>query len=110
MEYYHCIYGNNAMKVIFDLEYKGKQFLVGVHFNQHRGGTEVSSVRGLFPKDNAEWLNWISQGKATYLDHQKIKALIAQQRINLADVDYLDLKDVANITKSFVNPAIPDQK
>jgi hypothetical protein len=103
-------YGNNAMNVIVGLEYKGKQFLVGVHFNQHRGGTEVSSVRGLFPKDNAEWLNWISQGKATYLDRQKIKALIAQQRINLADVEYLDLKHVANVIKNFINPAIPEQK
>ena len=103
-------YGNNAMNVILGLEYNGKQFLVGVHFNQYRGGTEVSSVRGLFPKDNAEWLNWISQGKATYLDHKKIKALIAQQRINLADVDYLDLKDVTKVMKNFVNPDIPEQK
>ena len=103
-------YGNNAMNVILGLEYNGKQFLVGVHFNQHRGGTEVSSVRGLFPKDNAEWLNWISQGKATYLDHKKIKALIAQQRINLADVDYLDLKEVTKVMENFVNPDIPEQK
>ena len=51
-------------------------------------------MRGLFPKDDEEWLNWISQGKARYLDHKRIKALIAQQRINLAEVDYLDLEDV----------------
>lgn len=92
------------------MEYKGKQFLVGVHFNQQHRGTSVSDIRGLFPKDNAEWLNWISQGKATYLDHKKIKALIAQQRINLADVNYLDLKDVAKVIENFENPAIPEQK
>ena len=103
-------YGNNAMNVIVGLEYKGKHFLVGVHFNQQHRGTSVSDIRGLFPKDNAEWLNWISQGKARYLDHKRIKALIAQQRINLAEVDYLDLKDVVKVMKSFVNPAIPEQK
>lgn len=103
-------YGNNAMNVIVGLEYKGKQFLIGVHFNQNYRGTEVSDVRGLFPKDNAEWLNWISQGKATYLDHKKIQALIKQQRINLAEVTYLDLESVANIINNFVNPDIPEQK
>ena len=103
-------YGNNAMNVIVGLEYKGKHFLVGVHFNQQHRGTSVSDIRGLFPKDNAEWLNWISQGKARYLDHKRIKALIAQQRINLAEVDYLDLKDVAKVMESFVNPSIPEQK
>lgn len=103
-------YGNNAMNVIVGLQYKGKQFLVGVHFNQHRGGSEISSVRGLFPKDNAEWINWISQGKAAYLDHKKIQALIDQQRIDLADVEYLDLNNVAKVMENFINPVIPDQK
>ncbi len=103
-------YGNNAMNVIVGLSYGGKQFLVGVHFNQQRNGIEVSSVRGLFPKDNAEWLNWISQGKATYLNHKKIQALIDKQRINLADVDYLDLEDVTKIMENFENPIIPEQK
>ncbi len=85
------------MNVIVGLSYGGKQFLVGVHFNQQHRGSEVSDVRGLFPKDNAEWLNWISQGKATYLNHKKIQTWIDQQRINLAEVVYLDLDDVANV-------------
>ena len=29
-------YGNNAKNVIIAIEYKGKQFLVGIHFNQSR--------------------------------------------------------------------------
>lgn len=66
---------------------------------------EVNSIRGLFPKDNAEWLNWISQNKMLYADKEKIQTLIAQQRINLADVDYLDLDSVTNIVKNFENPA-----
>ena len=67
---------------------------------------EISDVRGIFPKDNAEWLNWISQGKALYIDKEKVQNLIDQQRINLAEVDYLDLDSVANILKDFQNPTI----
>ena len=101
-------YGDNAKSenVIVGLTKEGKQFVVGVHFNQTRRGTEVSDIRGLFPKENAEWLNWISQGKAEWLDKEKIQALIDQQRTNLAEVEYLDLEDVAKIINSFENPTI----
>ena len=99
-------YGNNAKNVIVGIEHNGKQFLVGVHFNQSHRGMEISDVRGIFPKDNAEWLNWISQGKADYLNKEKIQTLIDQQRINLAEVDYLDLDSAANILKDFQNPTI----
>lgn len=90
-------YGNNAKNVIKHLSYGGKQFFVGIHLNQQHNGSEVSTVRGLFPKDNAEWLNWRALGKATYLDHKKIQALIDKQRINLADVEYLNLESVAKV-------------
>lgn len=80
---------------------------MGISLNPVVGGRsmEVNSIRGLFPKDNAEWLNWISQNKMLYADKEKIQTLIAQQRINLADVDYLDLDSVTNIVKNFENPA-----
>ena len=102
-------YGNNAKNVIVGIEHNGKQFLVGVHFNQSHRGMEISDVRGIFPKDNAEWLNWISQGKADYLNKEKIQTLIDQQRINLAEVDYLDLDSAANILKDFQNPTIDEK-
>lgn len=62
------------------------------------------SVRGLFNKNNSEWLNWIVQGKALYLNKQKIQDLIDQQRTNLADVAYLDLNLVESLLETFVNP------
>ena len=65
---------------------------------------EINSIRNVFPKDNAEWLNWISQGKALYLNKEKVQTLINQQRTNLADVDYLDLNSIAKIVKNFQNP------
>ena len=58
----------------------------------------------MFPKDTAEWLHWIKQDKLLYADKEKIQAIIGQQRINLADVAYLDLDHVNSILDSFKNP------
>lgn len=95
-----------AQNVIVELTHDGKQFVVGVHFNHNRNGITVSSIRGLYPKDHAEWLNWITQGKALYLDKERIQTLISQQRRTLADVEYLDLDSAAKIIKNFINPEI----
>ena len=102
-------YGGNAKNLIIGIEHNGKQFLVGVHFNQLYRGMEVSDIRGIFPKDNAEWLNWIAQGKADYLDKEKIQDLIDKQRINLAEVEYLDLDLVTKLIQDFENPTIKPQ-
>ncbi|MDE6463820.1 MAG: hypothetical protein K2L16_04220, partial [Muribaculaceae bacterium] len=101
---------SKAENVIVGLMKDGKQFVVGVHFNQSRRGTVVSDIRGLFPKDNAEWLNWIIQGKSEWLDKEKIQALIDQQRTNLAEVEYLDLEALAKVVNSFENPSIKPKK
>ena len=62
-----------AQNVIIDLMHEDKNFLIGIHFNQKHGNSIVSSIRGIFPKDTAEWLNWINQGKGLYLDIKKIQ-------------------------------------
>ena len=105
-------YGDKSKveNVIVSIERDGKQFVVGVHFNQGRHGIIVSDVRGLFNKNNAEWLNWISQGKAEYLDKEKIQVLIDKQRTNLAEVEYLNLEDVAKVVENFVNPSVGNEK
>ncbi len=104
-------YGNpeKSQNLILEVQHEGKNYLVGVHFNQERRGLVVSDIRGIFPKNNAEWLNWISQDKALYLDKQKIQALIDKQRKTLAEVEYLDLDDVANIVENFDNPTIESE-
>lgn len=45
-----------SQNVIVNLEKDGKNFLVGVFFNQKRDGFEVSSIRGLFNRDNIDWI------------------------------------------------------
>lgn len=95
-----------AQNIIVPLQKNGKNFIVGLSLNPTIGGKalEINSIRNVFPKDNSEWLNWISQGKALYLDKEKIQTLIAQQRTNLADVEYLDLDSAAKVVENFENP------
>ena len=101
-------YGNKdkAQNIIVEIEKAGKKFVVGLHLNQDRRGILVNDIRGIFPKDNAEWLNWISQGKLLYVDKNKIQDLIDKQRTNLAEVEYLDLDSITNLVKEFENPTV----
>ena len=55
-------------------------------------------------------LSWIQNGKALYLDKEKIQKLIDQQRTNLADVTYLDLDSVSNVVENLKNPSLPEEK
>ena len=106
-------YGNKtkAQNIIIPLQKNGKNFIVGLSLKPTVNGKtlEINSIRNVFPKNNSEWLNWISQGKALYLDKEKIQALIDQQRTILADVDYLDLDSVAKIVENFDNPVKNDE-
>ena len=101
-------YGDKAMNVIVEIEYEGRDLLVGLVLNQDRNGIEVNDVRGLFPKDIAKWLNWITQGKAIYLNKEIIQTKITQQRTNLAEVGHLNLDDLAKVIKEFENPNIEE--
>jgi hypothetical protein len=105
-------YGDKAkaQNVITQINISKRNVLVGIHFNQVKNGIEINDIRGLYPKDNAEWLNWITQNKLLYVDIKKIQDLISQQRTTLAEVGYLDLNTVANIVKNFQNPKLPEEK
>ena len=107
------VYGDKtkAQNIIVPLQKGGKNFIVGLSLNPTVGGRslEINSIRNVFPKNNSEWLNWISQGKALYMDKEKIQALIDQQRTILADVEYLDLDSAAKIVENFENPK-PESK
>lgn len=86
-----------TQNVIIDLMHEDKNFLIGIHFNQEHDNSIVSSIRGIFPKDTAEWLNWINQSKGLYLNIKKIQDIISKRRTNLADVTYLDLDSIITI-------------
>ena len=54
-------------------------------------------------KSRLSWINWINQGKMLYGNKEKIQSVINQQRINLAEVEYLELDSIENIIQSFHN-------
>ena len=60
--------------------------------------------------ETSKWLYWIQEGKALYLNKEKIQNLINQQRRNLADVAYLDLDAITNIVDNFQNPTVESEK
>ena len=90
--------GDRGRNVIIDTKKRGKNYLVGIHFLDKKGyPLTVSSIRTVFPKDMEEWLHWFEQNKGLYVDKNKLQSLIIQQRINLADVNYLDLESTIRI-------------
>lgn len=103
---------NKSQNLIVEIQKDGKNFIIGLSLNPVVKGKalEINSVRNVFPKDNAEWLNWISQNKLLYADKEKIQVLIDKQQTNLADVNYLNLDDVAKKVKDFENPKLFDGK
>ncbi len=89
--------GNNDMQnVIVDITQNEKHFLAGISFNK-KIGFEVSNIRGLFPKDDYQWLHWVEQGKMIYGNKEKIQALSTQRRIDLADVSNQDARISSDI-------------
>lgn len=100
--------GTRAQNIIIGIKHNDKHFLIGLSLNSHVNGValEINSIRTIFPKDNYEWLRWIQEGKTRYMDKEIIKDLVAQQRINLADVDHLDLDLIAKIIDNFENNKI----
>lgn len=89
--------GNNDMQnVIVDITQNEKHFLAGISFNK-KIGFEVSNIRGLFPKDDYQWLHWVEQGKMIYGNKEKIQALSTQRRIDLAEVSSQDARISSDI-------------
>ena len=90
--------GNNDMQnVIVDITQDEKHFLAGISFNKKMSGYEVSNIRGLFPKDDYQWLHWVEQGKMIYGNREKIQALSTQRRIDLAEVSSQDARISSDI-------------
>ena len=88
---------NNMQNVIVDIAQGEKHFLAGISFNKKMSGYEVSNIRGLFPKDDYQWLHWVEQGKMIYGNKEKIQALSTQRRIDLADVSNQDARISSDI-------------
>jgi len=95
---------SKAINIITRIEKGGKQFLVGVSLNPEVDGAKlgVNSIRTVFPKDMGEWVNWISQDKALYIDKEKVSELLANPR-NPEDVT--NNPTLIKKLQTFKNPA-----
>ena len=108
-------YGDStkAQNIILEISHEGKNFVVGMALRPSVKGQvlEINSVRTVYPKDNHEWLKWVTDGKLLYVDKEKIQPILTQQRMNLADVEKigLDLDDVAKVVNSFENPKYDEE-
>ena len=104
------VYGDSAkaQNIILEITHEGKNFVVGLALRPSVKGQvlEINSVRTVYPKDNHEWLKWVTDGKLLYVDKEKIQPILTQQRMTLADVEKigLDLDEVAKVINSFENP------
>ena len=97
-----------SLKVV-EIQKEDKHFIVGLSLNFKHDGLVVNSIHGLYPKDTHEWLTWIQNNKALYLNKEKIQALIAQQQTNPADVNYLDLDLISKIVRDFQNASVDEE-
>ena len=52
-------------------------------------------------KETANWINWIQEGKALYLNKEKVQKLIAQQQRNLANMDNQNLNSATEYNLIF---------
>jgi len=64
-----------AVNIITEIEVNRKNILVGIALNPEINGKKlnINSIRTVFPKDFSEWENWINQGKALYLNEEKME-------------------------------------
>ncbi|MBO5695231.1 MAG: hypothetical protein J6S98_07495, partial [Lentisphaeria bacterium] len=104
-------YGNkdSAQNIVVEIQKGDKYFIVGLFLNFEHNSLIVNSIHGLYPKDTHEWLTWIQKNKSLYLNKEKIQALIAQQRRNPADVNYLDLDLISKIVRDFQNASVDEE-
>ena len=99
---------SKAQNIVLQLRSNNKNFIVGLSINPTVGGKklEINSIRNVFPKDNVEWVKWITDGKLLYVDKEKIQPILSQLQTIPADVARigLDLDDAAKIVENFENP------
>lgn len=89
----------NMRNVIVDLTKNGKNFLVGITLYYSKGELHINSISGLFPKENHEWIKWIQDGKAIYINQkEKVLNLIDSLRTNPEEAERIGL-NLSSATK-----------
>lgn len=89
--------------VMTEIEHHGRNFVVAIQANRRKGRIEVNSIRSVYPKNNNQIANWVTEGLLEYADKKRMVEWLSKQRSNSADVRKL-FNHATNIIQNFDNP------
>ena len=89
----------NHVNVIVELSHNGENLLVGIKAAV-RNRSQVNDIKGLFYKSTTGWLRWIKEGKALYVNNEKVQEIIETRRTNPASQSQSFLNSATNITNN----------
>ena len=87
----------NHVNVIVELSHNGENLLVGIKAAV-RNRSQVNDIKGLFYKSTTGWLRWIKEGKALYVNNEKVQEIIETRRTNPASQSQSFLNSATNVT------------
>ena len=89
----------NHVNVIVELSHNGENLLVEIKAAV-RNRSQVNDIKGLFYKSTNGWLRWIKEGKALYVNNEKVQEIIETRRTNPASQSQSFLNSATNITNN----------
>lgn len=89
--------------VMTEIEHHSRNFVVAIQANRRKGRIEVNSIRSVYPKNNNQIANWVTEGLLEYADKKRMVEWLSKQRSNSADVRKL-FNHATNIIQNFDNP------
>ena len=104
-----------AVNIITEIAYGGKNFLAGMSLDPVVGGEklQVNNIRNVFPKDTAEWINWINQGKGLYYDKERVLSILGQRQMissGVAVTNDVSVNKPADVVFSFSDNQSPENR
>ena len=89
--------------VMTEIEHHGRNFVVAIQANRRKGRIEVNDIRSVYPKNNNQIANWVTEGLLEYADKKRMVEWLSKQRYNSAEVRKL-FNHATNIIQNFDNP------
>lgn len=89
--------------VMTEIEHHGRNFVVAIQANRRKGRIEVNDIRSVYPKNNNQIANWVTEGLLEYADKKRMVEWLSKQRSNSAEVRKL-FNHATNIIQNFDNP------
>ncbi len=99
-----------SLVVVIEIEYKGKNFVIPIKFNENKNDIYINSVRSVYyRKTNLHIIQWIKEGLLLWANKKQTLNWLNKQQYNSADVKQL-IKSSANIIKDLQTTNKTEQK